>query len=147
MKYDLKYDLKQITSMYPQVSQLLNNSDWQNQEYGQYNLTNNDYYVYTEYNMRSTSEQFFESHRDYIDIHLILSGHETFAINHIDNLKPTTNYDKATDTILYDKVGPIDKLKTIYPGQLIIFDVNNAHMNAIGDLDDQVKKVIIKIKK
>lgn len=44
----------------------------------------------------------FEAHRDFIDIHYILSGSETFGYANVDDLTTTKEYNKAADCELLD---------------------------------------------
>ena len=44
----------------------------------------------------------FEAHRDFIDIHYILSGSETFGYANVDALTITKEYDKEADYELLD---------------------------------------------
>lgn len=44
----------------------------------------------------------FEAHRDFIDIHFILSGSEVFGYSNVDSLKLTKEYDQDADYLLLD---------------------------------------------
>ena len=44
----------------------------------------------------------FEAHRDFIDVHYILSGSETFGYSNVDRLTTTREYDKEADYELLD---------------------------------------------
>ena len=67
----------------------------------------------------------FEAHRDFIDIHYILSGSEAFGYANVECLKTTKEYDKADDYLLLDG----DKsLITLNAGDFCITFPQDAHI-------------------
>ncbi len=147
MKYNLKSDYQQLVAMYPGLEQYLNLEYLQSLEDGRLDISPQTYLLKTTYKMRKADELFFEAHRKYIDIHIILKGSELFALNDIENLTVTTEYNENDDAIIYDRSGPIKKYVRCELGELVIFDFQDGHMTAIGDEKEEVTKVIIKVQK
>ncbi len=145
MKYNLVQDKEKLISLYPHIEAVFDLKYLQALPFGKTEINEYSFCIKTEYNMRNCEEQFFESHRKYIDIHITLSGFEHFAITPIDKLVKTRDYNKKEDSIIYDRNSKIDKIFCIQENELVIFGVNDGHMSAFGDPQTNVKKVIVKV--
>lgn len=145
MKYNIEQDYKALAEMFPTVSKVFDPEFLSGLSSGKTMLNKEEFCIKTGYNMRPLKEQFFESHRKYIDIHITLEGSEMFAVNDIDKLTANTSYDVDGDCILYDKCGPLDKLVSSRKNDVVVFDVEDGHMTAIGDEADEIEKVIVKV--
>jgi len=88
----------------------------------------------------------WESHRKYIDLHLMIKGKERIGVMNPATAKVTDPYDAAKDLAHYD----ISTKGTYYiadPETLLIFFPQNSHRPVIHvDGYDKVKKVVIKIR-
>lgn len=145
MKYNLKTDNLKLKKMFPTVSETFDIDYLRELDQGKTMINDSEFCIRTSYNMRPLEEQFFESHQQYIDIHITISGIELFGYSPIDELKVTSKYDQAGDCILYDKDSLIKELKASKPEDVLVFGVDDGHMTAIGDVEDKVDKVIIKV--
>lgn len=145
MKKNIENDINSLKSMFPTVAHIFDMSYLQSLPLGKTEINEDEFCIKTKYNMRNTKDQFFESHRKYIDVHITLSGSELFAMTNIDKLTATSEYDSEGDGIVYDKSGPFDKLISSNSGDVIIFGFTDGHMTAIGDSSDNVEKVIVKV--
>ena len=67
----------------------------------------------------------FEAHRDFIDIHYILSGSEAFAYANVEGLKTTKEYDKEDD---YELLDGDKSLITLNAGDFCITFPQDAHI-------------------
>jgi biofilm protein TabA len=88
----------------------------------------------------------WESHRKYIDLHLMIRGKEKIGVMDPATAKVTDAYDAAKDLAHYDASAN----GTYYiadPETLLIFFPQNAHRPGIhADGYDKVKKLVIKIR-
>ncbi len=146
MKYNIIDDRELIIKKWPMIAPYLNLELLKTFKDGINQIDDDNYFVKTNYSMRKMNEQFFESHRKYIDIHLILDGEELFAVSPIEDLQVIKNYDESADCLIYDKKLDNSTLMKIKKGNLILFYPNDGHMTALGDMKDNVTKVIFKVK-
>ncbi len=145
MKYNIENNLDVLNQLFPSVKEVFDLNFLKNLKEGVTNLNEEEYCIKTNYQMRNIDEQFFESHKKYVDIHITLSGSELFAITNIDNLDKASNYDLVNDVIIYDKNNKIDLLKVSRVGDVVVFYPKDGHMTSIGDIQDSVHKVIVKV--
>lgn len=104
--------------------------------------------VYANVEEYTTKENgFFEAHKKYIDIQLLLSGEEIIEYTPLDGLKIKDEYDTNKDiAFYYDGIKPIIKLK-MQPGFFSVLYPNDAHKPQLKITNPQkVKKVVLKIK-
>ncbi len=86
----------------------------------------------------------YEAHRDFIDIHYIISGAEQFGYANTDKLITTKDYDKDND---YELLGGEGQLISLQAGDFCIVFPQDAHIPAseiIGD--DKLVRAVAKIK-
>ena len=69
----------------------------------------------------------FESHKNYIDIHYLISGKEVIATSNVKNLEVIRDYDREDDSFLYSIPKKYEKLE-MEPGNFAIFFPEDAHM-------------------
>ncbi len=89
-----------------------------------------------------------EAHKKYIDIQLLLSGHELLQFTGVEGLKISEEYDENRDIMFFKK--PEYPLNTVMlvKGVFALLYPNEAHqpqMNFNG-VSEQVKKVVVKIR-
>lgn len=90
------------------------------------------------------SECIYEAHRNYIDVHYIVSGIEKIAIADISTLDTITPYSKEKDIEFLS--GEADGYYELKPGQFMVCFPNNAHKVAImKDQPKEIKKIVFKI--
>lgn len=89
------------------------------------------------------NKQPLEIHRDYIDVHFLLSGKESIGWKALEDLKHETKpYEKEGDCALYS-----DKPTTfvdVVPGEFVVVFPEDPHAPAIGE--GKIRKLIAKIK-
>lgn len=96
------------------------------------------------YGTKEDSKGFWEGHRDYIDIHVILDGKERINYNLSNNLKGL-NYDKDGDFASFE--GRSKQSLILEKGDFAIFYPEDIHMTGlIVDEPEKVEKVIFKVK-
>lgn len=79
------------------------------------------------YVTKERNDCFIESHINYIDFQLHLTGTEQMEFGHIENLEVKTPYDSQKDLIVYKDSDDLSKL-TMKEGLLVIFLPEDAHM-------------------
>lgn len=98
-----------------------------------------------EYGTVERSKRFWEAHKAYIDVHVMLRGTECIDINFIENMT-LGNYDEQKDfqALTGTAQATVNLLK---PGDFLICYPQDAHRTAIMvDTPKDLKKAIFKIK-
>jgi YhcH/YjgK/YiaL family protein len=106
----------------------------------------NVFAIVNEYTTRPVEECDPESHRDYADIQIMITGTERFGYTPLEATMPTTPYDEERDVALYTL--PEDEISYIKlsPGQFIIFFPTDIHQPEVFHLQPElVKKLVLKI--
>lgn len=123
----------------------LKNSDLQTMAPGRYAIDSlNVYAMITENPTKDMDSAKWESHRNYINIHQVISGEEKIGVAPVANLAVTMPYDAAKDLINYTGDG---KFYMATPGTFFLFFPQDGHKPNIttgGNKAD--KKVVIKIR-
>jgi len=97
--------------------------------------------VYTETN---TGKKMYEAHRDFIDIHYILSGEAKFGYDTVDRLKTIQAYDEKADYELLE--GEIHALH-MKQGDFCIVFPQDAHIPVVEQVGkDNLVKVVVKLR-
>ena len=121
---------------------------WKGLDVGRYEIKGNDVYAMVQsYKSKNYLDGKFESHKDYIDIQMVISGHEfMFASNDNSLLSSSTGYDKDND-IEFFQAEPKTKSK-IYmePGVVCILFPSDFHKPCIlREKSENIKKLVIKV--
>lgn len=96
-----------------------------------------------EYNTCEKEERFWEAHKKYIDVHLMLDGCERIDLNFIENLEQKT-YEEEGDFL------PLEGVNSGYvelrEGDFLVCYPEDAHMTAIKvNEKEPIKKAIFKV--
>lgn len=90
----------------------------------------------------SAERQQLEMHKDYIDVHILLSGRETIGIKAIDKIRTfSKDYTKDGDFALSSEMA--DAYINMNPGDILICFPEDAHAPVIGE--GKIRKAIAKI--
>ena len=97
-----------------------------------------------EYETTNPENRFWEAHKDYIDLHLLLDGKEQIDLNFLKNMT-LGDYIKEDD---YQKIeGNKNSSVVLSEGDFLICYPNDGHMTAIAVNEPRkIKKAIFKIK-
>ncbi len=100
------------------------------------------------YTTKNVSDTKFESHKNFIDIQLLLSGKERIYFNHINNLVIKTPYDITNDITFYSNPVSDADYVTLDGTNFVMLYPHEAHapQSAINNIPSDVKKVVIKLK-
>ena len=85
----------------------------------------------------------FEAHRDYLDIHFVISGEEGMGYADVDRLSVIREYDESADYLLLS--GECDKL-VLRKGDFCITFPEDAHIPGMCAGGEGLKKAVVKIK-
>ena len=98
-----------------------------------------------EYETQIAPERFWQSHRNHIDIYILLQGKERIDVHNVTKLK-AYHYDKQDDILMLEEVAPSNiNLLTKYGDALICFP-HEAHKTGIHvDLKQKFKVALFKI--
>jgi len=114
---------------------------------GRYDLGNGIYANVDIYNTKSAENCYFESHRKYIDIQIVLSGKERLDYTDIKNLKVKEEYDENRDIMFYYNPHYPKNTIQLLPGKFALLYPHEAHKPQLQyeNVSEHVKKVVIKI--
>ena len=106
--------------------------------------SNNVFAIITENPTKDFDSAKWESHRNYIDLHLVISGEEKIGVADIEKLAVTMPYDASKDLINYFGDG---NFYTAVPGTFFLFFPSDAHRPSITTNSNKPdKKIVIKIR-
>lgn len=93
---------------------------------------------------KELEDGFFEGHKQYIDIHIVIEGEENLGFVPRSESKLTQEYDETGDYELFD--GEIKNLFHLTPERFVMFFPNEPHMALlkVGEVK-QISKVIFKV--
>lgn len=87
---------------------------------------------------------FFEGHRDYLDIHLVLSGKEYLGYSDISELQAISDYDETNDFIKY--AGAVSTYCLCRAGDFVMVFPEDIHMPKISSTQESIRKCVVKVK-
>lgn len=97
-----------------------------------------------EYTTTTPKERPWEAHKEYLDIHLMLTGSERIDLNFIENLSHKT-YEPETDFLPME--GEADRYVVLHEGEFLVCGIHDGHRTAIMvDKPEAVKKAIFKVR-
>lgn len=119
--------------------------DLQNMSPGKYAIDGDDVFaMITEGATKDFDKVNWESHRNYIDLHYVISGEEKIGVCDVQKAIVTMPYDEKKDIANYKADG---KIYLATPGTFFIFFPENAHRPGITTGRNKVdKKLVIKIR-
>lgn len=97
-----------------------------------------------EYTTTTADNRFWEAHKDYLDIHVMLDGQEQIDVNFIENMQQK-EYVPADDFLPMD--GEMNGYVVLEDGDFLICYPHDAHRTAIQlKAPEQIKKAIFKVR-
>jgi len=123
----------------------LKNHDLQTLAVGRYAIdSNNVYAMITENPTKDMDSTKWESHRNYIDLHMVISGEEKIGVTDATKLIRSMPYDSSKDLANYSGEG---NFYIALPGTFFFFFPSDAHRPNITTGDNKPdKKIVIKIR-
>lgn len=132
-----------LSPLFAQAIEFLSSRDLNGLQTGKTELGKDLFVNVTETQPKTREEARLETHRDFIDIQIPLSGTEVMGYTPATDCLPTNApYDKDKDISFYE--GAAENYLSVKPGMFAIFFPQDAH--APGILPEGVKKIIVKVK-
>jgi YhcH/YjgK/YiaL family protein len=127
--------------------QYILHTDFSRQETGQYPVDgDNVFAIVNEYTTKPLAECDPESHRDYADIQIVVTGAEKFGYTPLADRTATIPYDPERDVAFYSLAEEDLNYLTLPAGQFIIFFPSDIHQPEVFDHQPAlVKKVVMKV--
>lgn len=98
-----------------------------------------------EYETELAAERFWEAHREYIDLHVLMEGQERIDVSFTQNMQEKS-YDAAKDMLVLEGQAQAG-VNMLHAGDFLVCYPQDAHRTAVHvDLKSKVKKCIFKIK-
>ena len=116
----------------------------ENFEKGSYIIDGDDIFVnIVAYETCEKEDRFWEAHRKYIDVHLLLEGSEKIALNFIENLEEK-EYEEDGDFLPLE--GEPNSYVELKKGDFLVCYPEDAHMTALKVKErESIKKAIFKV--
>ena len=120
------------------------NNELVNFEKGSYEIDGKDIFVnIVEYDTCEKEDRFWEAHKKYIDIHLMLDGIERIDLNFIENLNQK-QYEEENDFLPLN--GEANSHVELSKGDFLVCYPEDAHMTALKvNGKKYIKKAIFKV--
>lgn len=97
-----------------------------------------------EYTTTAAENRFWEAHKQYLDLHLMLWGHEQIDLNFIQNMQ-LKEYEQESDFLPME--GEKNSSVLLTPGDFLICYPNDGHRTAVEVTEPEtIKKAIFKIR-
>ena len=115
-------------------------------EYSQVKLTCGTNVIEQHYMTKSLHDGFYESHKKFIDVQVVIEGDETILVKNINRLIAEGDYNEENDFIIYEFSEGYSSLRC-YSEDLAIFAPEDGHMPGISSTEKhkEVYKAVIKI--
>ena len=125
------------------IDYILNN-DLYNLKSGRNDIDNDNVFI-NRFNYTGAEESgcFFEGHKNYLDIHIILNGCENIGYTDITELNQVTEYDFGNDFIKFE--GTVKNYIKLEVGDFVIVFPEDIHMPKIKINDEKIEKVVCKV--
>lgn len=137
------YDFEKTKRFAIKINDFIKNINLMELSCGQYQLGDGEFVNVV--NGKSTEyDGVMESHKNYIDVHYVISGREKLYCQDIKKLNSITEYNKKDDYILYKNfdVPEID----VCEGNMVVLFPEDGHRMLVKNGETQSKKLIFKFK-
>lgn len=125
------------------IDYILNN-DLYSLSHGKNNIDNDNIFINRfSYTGLLESECFFEGHKNYLDIHILLRGCENLGYADISELKQITEYDSENDFIKFE--GTVKNYIKLEVGDFILVFPEDIHMPKIKINNESIEKIVCKV--
>lgn len=114
-------------------------------EIGKYELENGAFVNVQEYETKKRIDAKYESHKNFIDIQMILSGTELIAVTPIEKMIPCDEYNETKDVIHYQHNDECTDF-VLSDGDFLILPPEDVHMPGVCvNEPSKVRKLVFKI--
>ncbi|GHH97772.1 YhcH/YjgK/YiaL family protein [Neobacillus kokaensis] len=135
-----------MNKKFDQVFAYIQQTDFETLEPGTYELDGKElFFNLFEYETKSEEERIWESHKKYVDIHLILEGQEFIGYELFDRMSMKEAYHEDDDYYLMD--GPLQSMNKLEKGDFAIYYPQDVHKTGIMvNGPEKVRKAVFKVK-
>lgn len=113
---------------------------------GHYEMDEDWYYNVQEYESKRRKDCLYESHKQYVDIQLIVEGEEYIYTADADTLQVCEPYSAEKDIMFYDGDAP-GEAHLLRAGDYLVLYPQDAHQPMVcTDQPGRIKKVVYKVK-
>ena len=140
-------DTSQLALISAKAADFVAAHDMEAIECGRYDLGDGDYVNVMEYTSKRRPDACYESHVNYADIQMVVSGAELIEIVPVALPQVTSPYDAAADCALYDGALAGEQY-LLSPGRFCLAMPADAHMPGVApdDAPAPVRKAVFKIR-
>lgn len=140
-------DLNQIALVSPAAVAFIAEHDLAALACGRHDLGEGDFVNVMEYTTKLRQDACYETHRDYVDIQVVIRGAEQIEVAPVDVLEVTSPYDGDGDCALYSGAHGGERF-LMTPGRWCLVMPKDAHMPgvSIDDAPAPVKKAVFKVR-
>lgn len=118
-----------------------------NTECKRYEISKTDYVNVETYTTKTHENCFFEAHKNYADIQILLDGIERLDYTEISNLEIKTPYDESRDIAFYNNSVKETCSVTLDGTNFVYIAPNEAHRPQMNfESSIEVKKVVVKVR-
>ena len=134
-----------VNEKFKKVADFLTEHDLSNMTAGSYEIDGRDIYVnIDEYKTKAITDSIPEAHRKYIDIQIVISGHEKIGFADVETGETEIAYDENRDIEFLKANCEYIKARN---GRFFIFFPQDLHHPCItDDIQSEIKKAVFKIK-
>ena len=119
-------------------------NDLSNLKYGRNEVDNDNVFINKfSYTGAEEIDSFFEGHKNYLDIHIVLSGSEYLGYADVSELTQVTEYDAANDFMKFE--GNVKNYIKLEKNDLAITFPEDIHMPKLKVNDEKIEKVVCKV--
>lgn len=137
---------KGLNEKFDKAFEYIQNTNFEKLEPGFYEIEGEELFLnLVEYETKGIEDRVWESHKRYIDIQVIIEGHEFIGYELFERLKIKEDYNEQDD--IYFLEGSLQSKVKLEKGDFIICYPQDAHMAGIMvNGREKVKKAVFKVK-
>jgi YhcH/YjgK/YiaL family protein len=125
----------------------LETGGWEKLPEGRHEIAGTEVYaLVSRYTSKAPEEARYETHRDYIDIQLVVSGRETVEARSSEGLEVSVPYKPDIEFFAFPEPGTCHEF-LLAPGTALIFFPEDAHRPGLarGGVKEPIHKVVVKV--
>lgn len=134
-----------LNPFFPKVCDFLENTDLNSLKEGKFEIDGKNIYAMCfDYIADNELGAQFETHKDYLDIHLVIKNAERIAVTALPYSKQFIPYDADKDIAFYKS--DLYQTITLTESNMIVTFADDFHQPKVRYNDEPVKKLVIKVR-
>ena len=140
-------DLKQVAFISQAAADFLANHDMETIQLGRHDLGNDEFVNVMEFTPGQREEKSYETHKDYLDIQMVIRGAEICEVAPLSQCQELKPYDQKNDIAFHSNATQGEQY-LLAPGRFIVVWPEDAHMPGIALCEEPelVRKAVFKIR-